>query len=131
MTKLYLTAVAAVLSVMGLVITFAPASYVSGIGAGSGGIALLNAVGGFGGLYLGFSAWLFFSIGRKDARDRAVQACVAVTGGLALARAACMAMIGVPPPKLLAAGAVELALALWGILAVVRKTRRKADGQAD
>jgi len=131
MKKMYVIAAVAVLAFMGLVITFAPAAYLGLFGSNLGGVALLNTVGGFGGFYLGFAAWLLLSIRREESRDAAVKAIVAVMGGLVLARLAGMATIGLPPPRMFAALALELAMATWGVLLTARKAGKARDGTAD
>jgi uncharacterized protein YacL len=131
MKKTYLVIVAIVFALLGLAITFAQEAYLAAFGAKVDGIAALNAVGGFGGLYLGFAAWLLVSIRRVDRHDAVVKAVIAVMGGLVFARVAGMATLGLPPPRLIAAAGLELFLGVWGILLSLHKVGKAKDGQTD
>lgn len=129
--KMYVIAAIAVLAPMGLVITFAPAAYLRLFGSRVEDSALLGIAGGFGGFYLGFAAWLLLSIRRGATRDAAVKAIVAVMGGLVFARLAGMATIGLPPPAMFSALALESAMAAWGVFLAARKAGKASDGKAD
>lgn len=131
MKRIYLVTVMIVFTLLGLAITLAPEAFLAVFGATTDSIAMLNAVGGFGGLYLGFAAWLLVSIRHEDRRDTAVKAVIAVTGGLGLARLACMATLGLPPPRLVVAAVLELLLAFWGLLLSPHEASKATDGKAD
>jgi len=131
MKKTYLVIVTVVFALLGLAITLAPEVYLAAFGANVDSIAALNAVGGFGGLYLGFAAWLLVSTRRVDRHDAAVKAVIAVMGGLVFARLAGMATLGLPPPRLIAAAVLELFLGVWGILLSLHKVGKAKDGQTD
>lgn len=114
MKRIYLSIVAITLILLGSVILLAPGRYLPG---------LTGAIRGFGGVYLGFAAWLLIAIRRKSPMDAAVWSAVAVMIGVLAGRGADMIAVGAPDVRTWASIGVELLFAAWGAWIIRRAGR--------
>ena len=120
MKKTYLLVAAVVLLLVGLVCLTAPAKYAVSLGIKLNDRNLLHLIRTFGGLFIGFSAFLLNARMQDKWLDAGVNAVILVMIGLIIGRGASISLDGVPDPKLLIGLALEIILAIWGIVILKR-----------
>jgi hypothetical protein len=121
MKKAYLVSLTLVLSLMGIAFLAAPATYLGTLGVQVSDHSVMGTIRSFGGFYLGFAAFLLLASSRVGGADLAVSAAVLALAGLIAGRATGFVADGSPDRSLLAAAAVELVFAAWGLVILVRR----------
>ena len=120
MKKAYIVSLGIVLSLMGIVFLAAPATYLGTLGVQISDPSAFNMIRSFGGLYLGFAAFLLLAAQREGGDSLAILAAVLAMAGLLAGRALGLVADGAPDRSLFASAAIELVFGIWGIVILVK-----------
>ena len=125
MKKAYIVSLTIILTLMGIAFTAAPATYLGTLGVSLSDPSMMNVIRSFGGLYLGFAAFLILAERRVGGADLAVFAAVLAMVGFLAGRLISLFADGAPVQSLFASTFVELVFAVWGVV-ILAKSRAKA-----
>jgi hypothetical protein len=122
MRKIYLSTLAIIMTVVGVVYLVDPSSYLGRMGVSVSDPSAMNLLRTFGGCYLGFAAFLLVAVRRSRLSEAAILAATIIMGGFLTGRIIGMAADGMPDGSIIVSAFVELIFLVWGGVVTRRGT---------